>query len=25
VAVGFQATFTNQWANFALARYLDSQ
>src|SRR6266704_1317908 len=22
VAVGFQATFTNQWANFALARYL---
>src|SRR5882724_5735970 len=25
VAVGFQATFTNQWANFALARYLNSQ
>jgi uncharacterized delta-60 repeat protein len=25
VAVGFQATFTNQWANFALARYLDGQ
>ena len=22
VAVGFQATFSNQWANFALARYL---
>jgi uncharacterized delta-60 repeat protein len=22
VAVGFQATFTNQWSNFALARYL---
>jgi len=22
VAVGFQATFTNQWTNFALARYL---
>src|SRR6267143_1255203 len=25
VAVGFQATFSNQWANFALARYLDGQ
>ena len=25
VAVGFQATFSNQWANFALARYLNSQ
>jgi uncharacterized delta-60 repeat protein len=25
VAVGFQATFTNQFANFALARYLNSQ
>jgi len=25
VAVGWQATFTNQWTNFALARYLDSQ
>jgi uncharacterized delta-60 repeat protein len=25
VAVGFQATFTDQWANFALARYLNSQ
>jgi uncharacterized delta-60 repeat protein len=25
VAVGFQATFSNQWTNFALARYLDSQ
>ena len=25
VAVGFQATFTNQWANFAMARYLDAQ
>jgi uncharacterized delta-60 repeat protein len=25
VAVGFQATFTNQWANFALARDLDGQ
>jgi uncharacterized delta-60 repeat protein len=25
VAVGFQATFTNQWANFALARYLNGQ
>jgi uncharacterized delta-60 repeat protein len=25
VAVGFQATFTNQWANFALARYVDGQ
>ncbi len=25
VAVGFQATFTNQWTNFALARYLDGQ
>lgn len=24
VAVGFQATFSNQFANFALARYLDS-
>ena len=24
VAVGFQSTFTNQFANFALARYLDS-
>ncbi len=23
VAVGFQATFSNQWANFALARYLN--
>jgi len=25
VAVGFQATFSNQWSNFALARYLDGQ
>jgi len=25
VAVGFQATFSNQFANFALARYLNSQ
>jgi uncharacterized delta-60 repeat protein len=25
MAVGFQATFSNQWANFALARYLNSQ
>jgi len=25
VAVGFQATFTKQFANFALARYLNSQ
>jgi uncharacterized delta-60 repeat protein len=25
VAVGFQATFSNQWSNFALARYLNSQ
>ena len=25
VAVGFQATFSNQWTNFALARYLDGQ
>ena len=25
VAVGFQATFTNQFANFALARYLNLQ
>src|SRR5438876_3661786 len=25
VAVGFQATFTNQWTNFALARYLNGQ
>ncbi len=25
VAVGFQATFSNQWSNFALARYLDRQ
>jgi uncharacterized delta-60 repeat protein len=25
VAVGFQATFSNQWSNFALARYLDAQ
>jgi uncharacterized delta-60 repeat protein len=25
VAVGFQATFSNQWTNFALARYLNSQ
>jgi uncharacterized delta-60 repeat protein len=25
VAVGFQATFTNEWANFALARYLNTQ
>src|SRR5881394_630109 len=25
VAVGFQATFSNQWANFALARYFNSQ
>jgi uncharacterized delta-60 repeat protein len=25
VAVGFQATFTSEWTNFALARYLDSQ
>ena len=25
VAVGFQATFSNRWAEFALARYLDSQ
>ncbi len=25
VAVGFQATFSNQFANFALARYLDGQ
>ena len=25
VAVGFQATSSNQWANFALARYLDSE
>src|SRR5213080_369218 len=24
VAVGFQATFSNQWSNFALARYLDA-
>jgi hypothetical protein len=24
VAVGFQATFSNQWTNFALARYLSS-
>lgn len=24
VAVGFQATFSNKWAEFALARYLDS-
>ena len=25
VAVGFQATFSNQWSEFALARYLDGQ
>jgi uncharacterized delta-60 repeat protein len=25
VAVGFQATFSNQWSNFALARYLNTQ
>jgi uncharacterized delta-60 repeat protein len=25
VAVGWQATFSNQWANFALARYLNGQ
>jgi uncharacterized delta-60 repeat protein len=25
VAVGFQATFSNQWANLALARYLNGQ
>jgi uncharacterized delta-60 repeat protein len=25
VAVGFQATFSNQWTNFALARYLNGQ
>jgi uncharacterized delta-60 repeat protein len=25
VAVGFQATFSNRWAEFALARYLNSQ
>jgi uncharacterized delta-60 repeat protein len=25
VAVGFQATFSNQWTNFALARYLNAQ
>jgi uncharacterized delta-60 repeat protein len=25
VAVGFQATFSNQWTNFALARYLNFQ
>jgi uncharacterized delta-60 repeat protein len=25
VAVGFQATFSNQWSNFALARYLNGQ
>ena len=24
VAVGFQATFSNQWSNFALARFLDA-
>ena len=25
VAVGWQATFSNQFSNFALARYLDAQ
>ena len=25
VAVGFQATFSNRWSDFALARYLDGQ
>ena len=24
VAMRFQATFSNQWSNFALARYLDA-